>query len=99
MSEGLIFGDISNFDIKIKKEDIELFMKVINDQSVPNEFVMQTHEGVFIVNKKKKSLKIFERRYQNQKLTKNQIDLSTFIVSKIAVKCGFSITLDVKYSN
>jgi len=59
MCEGLIFGKIENFEIQILKEDIDLFKKVLNDKKIPNEFIMQTNEGVFIVNKTKMTLRIF----------------------------------------
>ena len=99
MCESLIFGNISNFDIKIKKKDLDLFKQVLNDELVPNEFIMQTAEGVFIVKKKEKVLRIFERKYDHKFLTREDIDFSTCIVSRIASKCGFTIYLDVKYSN
>jgi hypothetical protein len=99
MCEGLIFGNIANFEIQILKEDIDLFKGVLNDKKIPDEFIMQTNEGVFIVNKRKKTLRIFERKYKNNKLKKDEIDSSTYVVSKIASKCGFTIFLDTQYSN
>ena len=58
---------------------------------------MESYEAIYLVNKTEKTIRIFDRKYKNKK--KEDVDLSVYVVSKIATKCGFTIFLDIKYSN
>lgn len=97
MCEDFIFGKIDNFNVKVLKSDVDLFKSVINDDSVPKTFVMESYEAIYLVNKTEKTIRIFDRKYKNKK--KEDVDLSVYVVSQIATKCGFTIFLDIKYSN
>lgn len=97
-----IFETIIDFKFEVDKDDIDRFIQTMSVKDLPNEFVFQTNEGVFKVNRNKKEFRILERHYYPKGVgfpSDEQVEYTLMAMYKIASWSGFKVFLDPKYSN
>jgi len=103
--EELMFDNLSFYGMKVKKRDIELFKKRALSPELPDEYVFETLEGIFKINKIKKEFRVLKRNYFFDELdmlnhpNKQQIDFQVFMIYRIALRAGFKVYLENKFSN
>jgi len=103
-ADSMMFENIDIYKIEISDESVFKFKKQIFDDDLPNEYVVDLLEFVFKVNKSKKEFRILKRNYYDTEVflgypNKHQVDFATFTAYKTAMKAGFKVFLENKYSN
>jgi hypothetical protein len=97
MVEDKIFDCIAMYRFDVELDDINKFREALCNESLPNVIIFETKEGVFKVNRKKKSFRILHRKYYpNKSLESDFVLMSMF---KIALWSGYECFLESKYSN
>ena len=97
-----IFECLNDFKFEVDSNDIERFKKTMTTKDLPNEFIFETNEGIFKVNKSKKEFRIIERHYYPSGIgfpSDEQIEYTIMAMYKIASWSGYKVFLDPKYSN
>jgi hypothetical protein len=102
MIDDKIFSTLLLHGFNVEDEDIERFHKVMNTRGLPSEFIFETQEGVFKVNRKRKEFRIVKRKYfefNGRVVLPQEIDYTIMAMYKIASWSGYKVFLDEKYSN
>ena len=102
--DDLMFDNIEIYKLEITEEEVFRFKKQIFNDDLPNEYVIDLLEFTFKVNKIKKEFRILKRHYYDTEVyigypNKQQVDYTTFSAYKTAMKAGFQVFLENKYSN
>ena len=98
------FFPMDFFKYEVSKKDIDRFKEAALDSIKPNEYILETQDGLFKINQDKKIFMIVMRKY-NYTLPEEieesieEIDYSIMMIYKIAIKSGFKVYLEQKYSN
>ena len=101
----LMFDNLSLYGMKVKKSDIELFKKRALAPDLPEDYIFETLEGIFKINKTKKEFRVLKRKYFSDELSiiglpnRQQIDYQIFLIYRIALRAGFKVYLENKFSN
>lgn len=97
MIEDKIFDSIAIYRFDVEMEDILKFRETLSSVNLPNEITFETKEGIFKINKKKKTFRILHRKYYpNKSFESDFVVMSMF---KIALWSGYDCFLEDKYSN
>lgn len=97
-----IFECLIDYKFEVDSNDIERFKKTMSVKDLPNEFIFETNEGLFKVNRKKMEFRILERYYYPSGIgfpSDEQIEYTIMAMYKIASWSGYKVYLDAKYSN
>jgi hypothetical protein len=99
-----IFKNIDVYNFDVTDEQVFKFKTETLDKKLPNEYIVESFVGFFKVNKSKKEFRILKRKYYNYLDFLNypkdeDIDNAIFITYKVAIKSGFKVFLESKYSN
>jgi hypothetical protein len=90
------------FDAKydVDKQDIDRFVGVMKSRNLPKDFIFETQEGIFKINKKRREFKIIKRKYIDGDYEYNmKVDYAIMALYKIACWSGYNAFLEIKYSN
>jgi len=92
------------FKFEVSKKDIEIFKEATLDCSKPNEFILETLSGMFKIKQDERVFIILMRKYdytlpEDLDESIEEIDSQVMIIYKIAMKSGFKVFLEHKYSN
>lgn len=98
------FFPMDFFKFEVSKKDIEIFKEATLDCTKPNEYVLETVDGMFKINQDEKIFIILMRKYdytlpEEMEESIEDIDSSIMMIYKIAMKSGFKVYLEQKYSN
>lgn len=102
--DDLICCDLSFLAYKVRREDVSTFIQKANDKFLPDEYIFETLEGFFKINKVKKEFRILKRKQYDDLLflgypNKSKVDLEIMKIYKIAKRAGFKVFLENKFSN
>lgn len=90
----------------VTQEDINDFNEAILNKRTPNEYILETKDGIFKINKEKKLLIVLDRNYKT--LVKENgslivynppVDFEVMRLCKVAKKLGFEYLLEKKQMN
>jgi hypothetical protein len=102
MVDDKIFCCIIDFDFDVTDDDVERFRFAIELADAPKEFVFQTNEGIFKVNKQRKEFRVLQRKYNGFGMfipNLIEVDYTIMAMCKIACWSGYKVYLDTKFSN
>ena len=100
-----IFNSLDILSIKIELDVIKDFIEVINRDTMPDEFVLDSIEGTFKINKLKKEFRILKRNYYSKRKialgfpNDYSVDIQVCVAYKVAQASGFKVFLEPKYLN
>ena len=102
--DNMIFNNIAFYGMEITEEQVENFKRSIFSKDLPDEYVVDSVEFVFKVNKIKNEFRILKRHYYDTSIflgypNAQQIDYTAFVAYKMAHKAGLNVFLEKKYSN
>jgi hypothetical protein len=103
-AEDMIFNNIAFYGMEITEEQVENFRNQIFSEDLSDEYVVDSLEFVFKVNKSKNEFRILKRYYYETDVyvgrpTPQQIDYVVFTAYKLAHRAGLNVFLENKYSN
>ena len=98
------FFPLDFFKYEVSKKDIDRFKEAALDYSKPNEYILETQDGMFKIIQDQKIFMVVMRKYnytlpEEIEETIEEIDYSIMMIYKIALKSGFKVYLEQKYSN
>lgn len=98
------FFPLDYFKYEVSENDVNRFKEAALDYSKPNEFILESQDGMFKIIQDEKIFMIVMRKYNYTLLEEieesiEEIDYSIMMIYKIAMKSGFKVFLEQKYSN
>jgi hypothetical protein len=99
-----IFDDLFLYGMEIPEEMVEEFRDKALSDDMPEEYIVDTDEVVFKINKQKKELRLLQRKHYEQDVflgmpSKQKVDFVAMRVYKVGIRAGFKVFLENKYSN
>jgi hypothetical protein len=100
----LIFGNLHHLALPIHDKMIEEFHRVHEQEFEEDEFIIDSLEGFFKVNRIKKEFRILKRKYYDPEIylgypSNDEIDRAICILYKVAIKSGYKVFLESKFLN
>ena len=81
--------DLIGYDVS--KDEIKSIKENLLNNSNDNEYIIETQEALFCINKKDKTLRILRRYYCKKNSSEYDIDMEIGRVCKIARKSGIEV--------
>jgi hypothetical protein len=100
--EHLIFTHLSLLGLELDTKEYHSFKDYIFSKKMLKRFKLQSLVGLFIVDTEKMQFKLVERTKPNEVvslLTDVEIEFEIILIFKMAVKMGFEIFFENKFSN
>ena len=100
---GIQVGTILNY--RVTKADVRKFKERMLDEDQPNEFYIESIDGIFRVNKEKMLFSVLCRNYgaydskMKRYLQDGEIDFQIIRLCKVATRAGLEFLLENKYMN
>jgi hypothetical protein len=98
------FCPMDIFSYKVSKKEIANFKKAALDSYKPNEYILETNDGMFKITQDERVFMILMRKYEytipeEMDYDIDEIDSNVMMIFKIAKSSGFKVFLEQKYSN
>ena len=102
--DDMFFGSLEFYNYRVTKYDIDYFKMMALRNDLPSEYVVESTEGFFKVNKDKCEFRILRKKSYDNYIykgypTDEEINFKIMVIYKSAKKVGFNIFLENKYSN
>lgn len=98
------FFPMDLFKYDVSNKDIASFKEAALDSYKPNEYILETVDGMFKITQDERIFMILMRKYDytlpdEMEESVEEIDSNIMMIYKIAIKSGFKVFLEQKYSN
>ena len=94
--EDSIFYCLDCLSVDVSDEDVSNFEKAIYDITFPNVVIINFDEAKIKLDRLKKEFRIIKRNKTNNQYESDMLLVATI---KVAIKLGFKIYLEPKFSN
>lgn len=94
--EEKIFSNLCCFNVRVTQKDVDNFIDAISDHWLPDVITFDVDEAMIRIDRKQMEFRILKRYKTNNQF---QSDMLLATAIKVAIKSGFKLFLEPKFSN